>query len=258
MKKSHIPVLAELLNTYYTETELLEVAELFDIPVPSEGITAIGLSRRLIENVDFGKHGLMLEAILEQAAIRNEKALTDPDPRQYSIHFGLRDKIREIRTVLEESETPREIAVSEDKPFSAKSEVRELLAKAETDVLVVDKFVGVMTLDCFRSLTVPIRLLTGTHPDSVESGFDRALHALCSEGFRIEVRQHQKLHDRHIVFNDRCWLVGSSLKDAGRKAFHVMEIVDAKSEVVASLEAKWQKATAFPPQTEPTGDVPKT
>ena len=80
MKKTHIPALAELLNTYYTETELLEVAELFDIPVLSEGITAIGLSRRLIENVDLGKHGLMLEAILEQAAIRNEKALTEPRP----------------------------------------------------------------------------------------------------------------------------------------------------------------------------------
>ena len=44
----------------------------------------------------------------------------------------------------------------------------------------------------------------------------------------------------------RCWLVGPSLKDAGKKAFHTMEIVDAKAEVLAALEAKCGAASAYP------------
>ncbi len=67
-----------------------------------------------------------------------------------------------------------------------------------------------------------------------------------AEGFQVEVRQNAKLHDRHIIFNDRCWLVGSSLKDAGKKAFHTTEITDTKAEVIAALEAKWQASSVYP------------
>ena len=40
--------------------------------------------------------------------------------------------------------------------------------------------------------------------------------------------------------------VGSSLKDAGKKAFHAIEITDAKIEVVKALEAKWDTGTPYP------------
>src|SRR5262249_47040624 len=147
---------------------------------------------------------------------------------------------------LHEPGVAREIVVAEDGPFTAKSEIREFLERAETPTLIVDAYVGVGTLDCFRTMKVPIRLLTGAHNNSIETGFENALKAFQSEGFTIEVRRHAKLHDRHIAFNDRCWLVGSSLKDAGKKAFHTMEIVDTKAEVLAALESKWDAASPYP------------
>jgi hypothetical protein len=137
------------------------------------------------------------------------------------------------------------LAIPDNKPFEAKSEVREFLEKAETSILVVDPYVGVGTLDCFRSIKVPIRLLTGANPTSIEPRFDAAVQAFRAEGFQIEVRQHDKLHDRHVVLNDRCWLAGSSLKDAGRKAFHAIEITDARADVVAALERKWLEGKPF-------------
>jgi hypothetical protein len=89
-------------------------------------------------------------------------------------------------------------------------------------------------------------LLTGGLPASVESGFDAALQDFQKEGFQIEVRRVDMLHDRHLVFNGRCWLVGSSLKDAGKKGFHCIEIVDLKTQVVDSLEAKWSTSRPYP------------
>jgi len=55
----------------------------------------------------------------------------------------------------------------------------------------------------------------------------------------------QSLHDRHLVFNDRCWLLGGSLKDAGKKPFNCIEVVD-KAGIVADLENRWMTATPFP------------
>jgi hypothetical protein len=90
-------------------------------------------------------------------------------------------------------------------------------------------------------------LLTGSRANSVESGFENALKEFQSEGFQIDVKQHNRLHDRHLAFNERCWLVGSSLKDAGKKAFHTIEIVDGRKEVLAAMEAKWQEGESYPP-----------
>ncbi|HKQ08157.1 MAG TPA: hypothetical protein VJ464_23730 [Blastocatellia bacterium] len=148
---------------------------------------------------------------------------------------------------MDEPGLPEEIAVPEDRPFSAKSQVREFLAAAETSITIVDAYVGLGTLDCLRDVIYPIRLLTGQKPQSVENGFDRALKQFASEGYAIEVRQHPKLHDRYISFNERCWLVGSSLKDAGKKAFNVIEFVDGKEAIASEIETKWQNAQTYYP-----------
>ena len=101
------------------------------------------------------------------------------------------------------------------------------------------------TLDCLRNLTVPIKLLTGTHQNSVERDFDRAIATFTVEGHQLQLRRALQLHDRHLIFNDRCWLVGGSLKDAGKKPFNCIEIVD-KVAVVVALESKWQTGTSYP------------
>lgn len=53
------------------------------------------------------------------------------------------------------------------------------------------------------------------------------------------------LRDRHLCFNGSCWLVGSSLKDAGKKPFHGIEIVDSKAAVVADLEGRGKVANPY-------------
>jgi hypothetical protein len=85
---------------------------------------------------------------------------------------------------------------------------------------------------------LPIRLLTGKNPQSIEDGFPAALATFEAEGRQIEVRRHAKLHDRHFIFNERCWLVGSSFKDAGRKAFNCIEMMDSTRAIVESADAK--------------------
>jgi hypothetical protein len=95
-----------------------------------------------------------------------------------------------------------------------------------------------------------VRLLTGTQQNSIEAGFDTAKAAFCAEGHDLQVRRIQQIHDRHLVFNDRCWLVGGSLKDAGRKPFNCIEITDQKAIVVADLESKWFGGSPYPLSSE--------
>jgi hypothetical protein len=75
--------------------------------------------------------------------------------------------------------------------------------------------------------------------------FERALQDFITEGHSIEVRRHPKLHDRYILFNNRCWLAGSSLKDAGKKAFNVIELVDGKTLIFAEVTKKWEESISL-------------
>jgi len=138
------------------------------------------------------------------------------------------------------------MAVAEGKPLTAKSKARELFASAETEITLVDNYVGPATLDCVREAKHPIRILTGSQAQTAGDDFKRALKDMRKEGINVTVRQHPKLHDRYILFNDRCWLAGSSLKDAGTKAFNVNELVDSKDAIVQDVEKKWGEATALP------------
>ncbi len=251
MLVSKIPILAEILEEYYEPAELQEVGKLFGVELEARSWSPtkqewFAIARQLVENLEQGNHHALLQTILEQIDIRNTTAVAHTDFERRSAHQALGPKIAALRAAFAEAAAPAEIAVPQGSPFSAKSQIRELLATASTDVFVVDPYVGVGTLDCLRSVGQRIRLLTGGLPTSVDTGFDAALRDFQKEGFQIEVRRADMLHDRHLVFNDRCWLVGSSLKDAGKKAFHCMEIIDLKVQVVRLLEAKWSNSRPYP------------
>jgi len=244
---SKVPILAELLPEYYEPDELREVANLFGVELPElwEGAPKqqwLAAARQLVARLEQGNHNLLLQTLLEQLEVKNAAAIGRTSFERREAHELLRPKIAELRKTFEKAATPGEIAVPEGSPFTAKSRVRELLATATTPVLVVDPYIGIGTLDCLRDVTTLIRLLTA----NIEPGFDPALAQFKSEGFQIDVRRVPMLHDRHLAFNDRCWLVGSSLKDAGKKAFHCMEVVDLKPDVVKALEAKWTAGAAYP------------
>jgi hypothetical protein len=254
MHRSSIPTLADLLEYYYQFDDLMALAALFDVKFNEVHVFRTGgvvcwieMARQMVERLDHGNHRGLMEAVLEQLDSRNVNGLAHRHGDGRAAHENYRSKIARLnQDFASGAGIPHEVATPGDRPYTAKAEVREFVARADTEILLVDPYIGVGTLDCLRSTYAPIRLLTGTRPNSIEDGFPKPLEAFRAEGHRITIRQHDRLHDRHFVFNDRCWLVGSSLRDAGKKAFHVMEIVDSKAEITTAIEAKWTEGTQYP------------
>jgi hypothetical protein len=243
MKRSLVPVVSEILDTYYdTYFEFEGPAEAFDVSLPSSR-TWIAAAHYLLDNVEIGNNRALLEGALEQISVRIQKRVIGAMTiNEQELHAKMSEMMTRVEKELGRSAIPHEVSISENHEFTAKSEVRELFESGKTAVLVVDPYIGTGTLDCLRSCGSSIRLLTGKHPNSIEKGFLTALSDFQKEGHSIELRRHLKIHDRHFVFNERCWLVGSSLKDAGKKHFNCIEIIDSKQEVVSGLESKWREA----------------
>lgn len=244
----HTPIFATILDAYYDPSEVVEMATLFGVTIhldPYESEPAkqwFRVAREIVEGLDQGGNVTLFTALMDQVEVKNSLAIARTDWERRQANEELTPRIRELQEALKSVASPSAISVPEASPFTAKSEIRDMLASATTDLLIVDPYVGVGTLDCFIGVTQPIRLLTGDKANSVEPQFQRALADMQSEGYIIEVRRASMLHDRHFVFNDRCWLVGSSIKDAGKKAFNCLEVID-KATLLADLESKWASGT---------------
>jgi hypothetical protein len=163
------------------------------------------------------------------------------------------DLLAPLEVELQKSGLPCELRVPESDPLTALTESREFLGKAETEIIVVDDRVDINTLDCLRGVIQHIKILTTLHSNPLTDDFEHALQDFKAEGHWIEVRKHPKLHDKYILFNNRCWLAVSSLNDVGEKAFSVIELVDSKTLIYADVTKKWEESIpmAIPEKVPP-------
>ena len=236
--------LGQILEAYITWEELSDLAAVFDVEINADR-RWIAVAKALTDNLNQGNTRVLVDNLIGMCETRNADGIAHATFERRDFQYSMVPVVKEARDLLETSAAPSEVTLPAGNPFSAKSRVRELLETSVGEVFVVDPYIGVGTLDCLRGLTVPIRLLTADHSQAIEPDLGRNLAAFIAEGHNVTVRRCAGLHDRHIVFNDRCWIVGGSLKDAGKKPFNCIEITD-KGVVVAELEGKWNTGTPYP------------
>jgi hypothetical protein len=244
--------LSDAIKEYLTREELIHLCELFDIEFDASNSTASGYASfctRLIKGIELGNNRPVLGAILETLLLRARRGVAQTDWERRDYHREMVGTVEGMQNSLGSPAVPSQVSVPAENLFTAKSRVREFLDPAETEVLVVDNWIGPETLDCLRDVKHRIRILTGDRQDLSTAAFDRALRDFQGEGRDVQVRRHPKLHDRYLVFNGRCWLVGSSLKDAGKKELNVLELVDGRASVLGEIEAKWAAADEYKPST---------
>jgi hypothetical protein len=245
--------LTPILETYFSCDEFRDLVDLFEMQAITNDLLIgtspswLVIARGLVTSLEFGNCRRFVDNLLDIAQTRNLAGIAHSSWERRTHHEALETTISQAKAILHSDAAPVEISLGAGQTFAAKSHVRELLAAASDDILLVDPYIGVGTLDCLRDSAVRIRLLTGDRDNAIETGFDRAIDAFVSEGHQIDVRRADHLHDRHIVFNRRCWLVGGSFKDAGRKPFNCIEILDHKEVVVTELESRWDKAVPYAP-----------
>jgi hypothetical protein len=249
MSKILVPILAEAIREYYDPEEILELCSLFDSEIEWDHQrnkpAYLRIARRFITEPEQGNNRRILDSLIPSLLVRCSEMVAKTSFERQNYHIEMEGRLNKLRPLLENQTALSDIAIPDDRPFTAKSEIRDLVSNAEGPVFLVDAYVGVATLDCLRPVTHPIRVLTGQQKQSVEQGFDTAVKDFRAEGRSIEVRRHPKLHDRYLIFNNRCWLIGSSVKDAGKKALNVIECLDSKQAVVLDAEKKWTEAIPY-------------
>ena len=246
---AHASFLAEVMKSYYGDNEIelygLMKESGMDLDVYCSG-NSILYTKFACDLIKDKEHFDLLKSLvatfMSWSRLNINKFYSHESVEYYEdIMHNLRELEAEVQMSLIESE----VYSPEKKPFLAKSKVRDLLGNAETRVVVIDNYVGVRSLDCLRDLNQPILIVTGAHNEKVKPEFERALDDFRRDGHLVEIRRHGGLHDRYISFNDRCWIVGSSLKDAGSRSFNIVEVKDTRVQVLDYIGAKIEESEPY-------------
>jgi hypothetical protein len=241
----HITTLADATKFYYSDSELMELCTAFEVDLSYHllsGVPHLAWGRSLLQNIDQGNNRRFLRALVGSLLSRAREALANNGYDKRVHHQSMCDMISSLENELLQGGIPEDLSHPVKSPSTAWEEAREFLARAGTEITIVDDRLGINTFDCLTDVRQHIRILTTAPSDQPEEDIQGAMKEFRAKDHFLSVRCLPMLHDRYILFNNRCWLAGSSLSRVGEKGFNVIEIVDVKKQIYAEISNRWEKA----------------
>jgi hypothetical protein len=145
-----------------------------------------------------------------------------------------------VNFFVQTKEPPLQSVFYQGKFWDAKSLLVKFIRRAKKELIVVDAYPGIATLDMLakRGRGVSVELVTHSNGELAESDFE-AFAAQCGK-FTKSICGI--CHDRFIIVDQKeIYLTGASLKDAGRLTFAVAKM---GAEVIPGLLESIRKATS--------------
>lgn len=182
---------------------------------------------------DYLLHGQTLNQRLSLLEDKMDRRLS----RTESDVAELRDK---VDFFVQTKEPPLQEVFYQNKFWDAKSLLIKFIRRAKKELIVIDAYPGVATLDMLakRARGVSVELVTHSNGELEESDFE-AFGAQCG---RFTKTICGICHDRFIIADQKeIFWTGASLKDAGRLTFAVAKM---GATVIPGLLASIRKATS--------------
>ena len=145
-----------------------------------------------------------------------------------NIDFRLLDHDKKFEEVFEQLATRKEVSQKiffEGQIYDAYSLLVDLIQRAEKSIILVDSYVSKTTLDILSKKNPKILVDVYTFSSSKLSKID--VEKFNAEYPILKVHHTNRFHDRFLILDRKdAYLVGASLKDAGKKAFAITKIED--------------------------------
>ena len=160
--------------------------------------------------------------------------------RQISDQSRNEERFDQIFAKMSEGEVPSYQIFYQGRFWDAKSLLIKFIRRAKKELIVIDAYPGVATLDMLakRGRGVKIELVTHSNGEMEESDFE-AIGKQCGKFTKTICGI---CHDRFIIVDQKeIFWTGASLKDAGRLTFAAAKL---GAEVIPGLLASIRKATS--------------
>ena len=122
-------------------------------------------------------------------------------------------------------------------------EIRKIFQQASKSIFIIDPYIDSSTFTVLKTIsenTIEVRLLTYKIP----TDFTLETRKFLSQhnNFSVKIKRTREFHDRFLVIDDtKCWHIGCSIKDAGKKVFMISAIEDDgnRDGLIRQIESSW-------------------
>jgi len=161
----------------------------------------------------------------------------------------LSDGVKRLENILGQLYKAPVFIVKSGKYFTAIRRFEEFLEEEiqGDEIWLCDPYISSFTLFPFlilKNRIKGIKILTSNiqQPEKFRE-YKKRLEK--ESGIKVEIKVNRKIHDRYLISGNKCWWIGTSLKDLGNKDTMIKEI----SEVIHSLKQlfleRWNEGHAL-------------
>jgi hypothetical protein len=131
------------------------------------------------------------------------------------LHFEgvLNSCIAELEFVLPQNEIKGAYEPSEEYAFYR--DLKMIIRLAQREILVVDNYLDTQLFDIYVEQVEPA-VAVGVLTDELRGSLVAVAQKYAARG-NFELRTSKEVHDRVVFADDRCWVIGQSIKDAAKK-----------------------------------------
>lgn len=159
--------------------------------------------------------------------------------RQLEYQRTTDERFERVFDYMEAHEAPRQKVFFDGQVYDAFELLVGLVRRARESIVLVDGYADAGTLNILAKKADGVAATIWTHPRARLT--KRDVEAFNAQYPRLEVRRTSAFHDRFLILDGaEGYLVGASLKDAGKKAFAVVRLEDG--EPVAAILARLDEA----------------
>lgn len=125
------------------------------------------------------------------------------------------------------------------------ADLKSIIGDAESELFIVDPYFNGEAFDAYLSeldASINVRILADRYSKDIKAYTEKHIEQY---GSSIELKRSKELHDR-IVFidHDVSWIMGGSIKDAGKKATYLIPLATPITEAkLAIYNEIWGKAS---------------
>jgi hypothetical protein len=127
------------------------------------------------------------------------------------------------------------------------TDLKNIVNGAQNGLMVIDPYFDGAAFDAYLSAApagIAIRVLADRYASDVATYVDK--HRLQYKSL-VELRSSKELHDRIVIVDDEAtWIMGGSIKDAGKKATYLIPLASAIAAAKKTIYADiWNRATTI-------------
>ena len=164
--------------------------------------------------------------------IANNAALFDRvrsvELQQLEYQKTTEERFERVFDYMETHEAPKQKLFFEGQVYDAFELLVSLVKRAKSTITLIDGYVDTVTLNILAKKAPGVSATIWTHPHTRLTAQDVA--AFNAQYPHLEVRHTSSFHDRLLLIDgEEIYLVGASLKDAGKKSFAITRLEDMPS-----------------------------